>query len=374
MRKRLIPLCLALLLALPALAGATFADETFPAGEQETYFVPPDAPEPGASQPGSPENADSPREDPWPRTIVVTVGGDCTLGTTDAQRKRDDGFDAVVRDKGYAWPFSGLVSLFTADDLTLVNFEGTLTDATQKTQKLFNFKGPAEYAQILTLGSVEAVNLANNHFHEYGEKGKADTLDALTAAGIVCSMGGRPAIYETRGVKIGLIGNTFAYKNGKCDFSKDVKALREAGCQIVIASFHWGSEGKNAFTGEQKSIGRAAIKAGADVVVGHHPHVIQGIEQYEGRYILYSLANLVFGGNLDPTDRDTYVAQLTFVVQENGETSAPTLRIYPARLTEYKKGTDYRPVLVTSGETYERILNKILSRSVNMKNFTNIIE
>ena len=221
--------------------------------------------------------------DTWPKTFTVTLGGDTTLGSTDDLRKREDCFENVAADKGYGWFFSGLQTLFATDDLTLVNFEGTLTEETSKKEKLYNFKGPAEYTDILTLGSVEAVNIANNHTLDYGQQGKADTIANLEAAGIVVSGGGELGVFEKNGVKVGMTGYCFPYKGGKKDISADVKALREAGCQIVIASFHWGSEYRDDFTGEQRTIGRAAIKAGADIVVGTHPHIVQGIEAYPGQ-------------------------------------------------------------------------------------------
>lgn len=329
-----------------------------------------------ADTPVSPPATDSaaPLEaaDPWPKTITVTVGGDCTLGSLDMHRELIEGFDYVVNDMGYAWPFSELLQVFGQDDLTLVNFEGALTESEDKQSKLYNFKGPAEYASMLVSGSVEAVNLANNHFGDYGEQGETDTKEAMDAYGITYCAPGQTAIYETRGVKIGLIGNTFAYKNGECDISRSVKALREEGCQIIIASFHWGSEYNTSYTRDQRNIGRAAVKSGADVVVGHHPHVIQGIEQYEDTYILYSLANLVFGGNIDPDPepRDTYIAQLAFTVHEDGTVEGPELTILPMRVTAQTSGTDYRPVFA-QGEEYERILNKIINRSPNMEDFVN---
>ena len=113
----------------------------------------------------------------------------------------------------------------------------------------------------------------------------------------------------------------------------------------------------------------AALKAGADIVVGHHPHIVQGIEAYNDSYILYSLGNLVFGGNVDPDDRDAYAARLTFTVYED-HADAPELTIVPLRLTELDKGTDYRPVLAGDAEG-ERIVSRILKRSSNMSGFVN---
>ena len=312
---------------------------------------------------------EEPTEITWPQTFTITVAGDTTLGSTDDLRKRDDCFERVAEEKGYAWFFSGLHDLFSSDDLTLINFEGTLTEETRKNEKLFNFKGPAEYADIVTLGGIEAVNVANNHTKDYGDQGYADTLANLEAANLIVSGGGKLGIFEKNGVKVGMTGYSFPFKDGKKDISSDVKKLREMGCQIVIASFHWGSEYRDDFTADQRNIGRAALRAGADIVVGHHPHIVQGIEAYQDSYILYSLGNLVFGGNVDPDDRDAYAARLTFTVYED-HADAPRLTIVPLRLTELSKGTDYRPVLA-QGDEAQRIVNRILKRSSNMSGFVN---
>ena len=315
------------------------------------------------------EEAQTYVEPAWPRTFTITVAGDTTLGSTDDLRKRDDCFERVAEEKGYGWFFSGLAPLFGTDDLTLVNFEGTLTEATKKNEKLFNFKGPAEYTDILTLGSVEAVNIANNHTKDYGDQGYEDTLANLRAAGLIVSGAGELGVFEKDGVKVGMTGYSFPYKNGEKDISSDVKALREMGCQIVIASFHWGSEYRDDFTAEQRNIGRAALRAGADIVVGHHPHIVQGVEAYKDSYILYSLGNLVFGGNVDPDDRDALAARLTFTVYED-RAEDMQLALVPLRLTELAKGTDYRPVLATD-EQAEKILSRVLRRSSNMDGFVN---
>ena len=323
------------------------------------------AEEPADAQPIEEETA----ADTWPKTFTITMAGDTTLGSTDDLRKRDDCFEAVAQEKGYGWFFSGLSDLFATDDLTLINFEGTLTEETEKKEKKFNFKGPAEYTDILTLGSVEAVTVANNHTLDYGTQGREDTIANLEGAGIVVSGNGQLGVFEKNGVKVGMTGYCFPYTDGKKDITKDVKALREMGCQIVIASFHWGSEYREDFTGEQRTIGRAAIKAGADIVVGHHPHIVQGIESYEDSYILYSVGNLVFGGNVDPDDRDAYAARVTFTVYED-HADAPELTIVPLRLTALTSGTDYRPVLA-EGEEADRIVSRILKRSYKMEGFEN---
>ncbi len=159
----------------------------------------------------------------WPKTFTITLAGDTTLGSTDDLRKRDDSFERVAEEKGYGWFFSGLSDLFASDDMTLVNFEGTLTEETQKNEKKFNFNGPAQYTDILTLGSVEAVTVANNHTLDYGNQGRDDTIANLEGAGITVSGNGKLAVFEKDGVKVGMTGYCFPYKDGKKDISKNVK-------------------------------------------------------------------------------------------------------------------------------------------------------
>lgn len=389
MRKIVLWALMGLLLC-PALGGFAEEDYSFfdlvdPTIYDEERDLPedhlgqaPDAPEVPQSEtepsepeePGFSELADW--DDPFVATpsaqasdvLVVTVGGDTTLGSIREHEELDNSFYAIVDGMGYGYPFSGLLQVFAADDLTLVNLEGPLTYSDDIQDKKFRFRGPPAYVNILTEGSVEAVTLANNHSLDYGEQGLEDTKQALEQAGIVYCASKQTGIYEAKGVKVGLIGNTFPYGEKGRDIRADVTALREAGCDIVIASFHWGSEYKYDFTAEQRKIGRAAIDAGADVVVGHHPHVIQGIEKYKDRYIIYSLGNLVFGGNLDPDDRDAYIAQLVFDISGE-EIPPPSIEVIPIRLTTQSKGTDYRPVVAEEQEA-ERILKSIARRSYKM--------
>jgi len=373
MKKRI---AIVLLLMMSALAAAGVCDMNYDlTSPYVTYTKTEGGAMPVLLDPANMAAADDVQDDAqeeadvWPKTFTITVTGDTTLGSTDDLRKRDDCFENVYAEKGAGWFFSGTRDLFDSDDMTLINFEGTITESNAKKDKKFNFKAPEEYVDILTLGSVEAANIANNHIVDYGELGQADTIAALEAVDIVVSGNGTLGIFEKNGVKVGMTGYCFPYKNESKDISKDVKALREAGCQIVIASFHWGSEYREDFTREQRSIGRQAIKAGADIVVGHHPHIVQGIEAYDDTYILYSLGNFIFGGNVDPDDRDAYAARLTFTVYEY-HCDAPEVTIVPLRLTELSDGTDYRPV-IAEGEEAERIVSRIFKRSHNMDDFEN---
>ena len=222
----------------------------------------------------------------------------------------------------------------------------------------------------LECSTEKGYNSSENRYIHIGESVFLKcTKDGSHQGRGVVTGGGQLGIFEKNGVKVGMTGYCFPYKGGKKDISADVKALREAGCQIVIASFHWGSEYRDDFTGEQRTIGRAAIRAGADIVVGTHPHIVQGIEAYQDSYILYSLGNLVFGGNVDPDDRDAYLARVTFTVYED-HCDAPELTVVPIRLTALDKGTDYRPVVADEADS-ARIFKRIMKLSSGMGDFVN---
>ena len=140
-----------------------------------------------------------------PVSITISAAGDCTLGT-DEYFDPSTSLNAYYDSNGPAYFFQNVKSIFEADDLTIVNMEGTLTEETTRQDKTYAFKGPAEYTQILTDGDVEAANLANNHSHDYGDKSYTDTIAALDAAGITNFGYDRTAVMDVNGVKVGLVG------------------------------------------------------------------------------------------------------------------------------------------------------------------------
>ncbi len=362
MKKTLCAGILALLCALPGPLYAT--SETVP----ETEVLYEDYPTENLNEPDFfQQDLATPTPgptNPFARSFSVTVGGDCVLGVDATWPMDEPGtFNHIVELQGAGYPFAGLSGVFGQDDLSLVNLECPLTYSQDKQKRAFNFRGYPDAVRVLQAGSVEAVNIANNHILDFGEEGRLETISALDGAGIVYSGGDAPGIFERNGVRVGLLGYSYPYPKAGKDITGDVQALRDAGCHIVIASFHWGSEFKVDFTGEQRKLGRAAIDAGADVVVGHHPHVIQGIERYKDRYILYSLGNLVYGGTRKLRDSESYIAQLTFSVDTEvcAQGQPPALQIYPVTLTEGELNA-YQPKL-TDEQRYEQIMKLIYKRS-----------
>ncbi|MDO4876783.1 MAG: CapA family protein, partial [Oscillospiraceae bacterium] len=249
-------------------------------------------PEPTATPTPTPE----PTATPTPTTVKVSFAGDCTL-CSDARTYNH--FDAVVK-KRWDYPFKNCKNIFSNDDLTLVNCEMAITNSKSHKKKKFVFAMKSEGTKYFTHASIEAVNLANNHTLDFGQSGLKDTRKYLTKAGILWSDTSNYAIYTAKnGVKIGMCGYTSTY--GLSKTYKLIKQLRAKGCQIVIVSCHWGIEAKYKQTKSQISRGRALINHGADIVVGTHPHRLQPIEVYKGKYILYSIGNFCFGGHTNPS-------------------------------------------------------------------------
>ena len=308
----------------------------------------------------SQEETTTPEPTAEPVSITVSMVGDCTLGT-DVNFDQSTSFDAFYQmknDPGYF--FQNVKDIFTADDLTVANMEGTLTTSNDRQQKTFAFKGNPSYTEILTQGGVEATNLANNHSHDYGDQSYEDTIQYLEADGITTFGYDRTAVMDVKGIKVGLIG-IYELKDGLGRQQKVIDTIREVkdqGAQVIIVSFHWGTEKSNIPDDIQKTLAHLAIDQGADLVVGHHPHVLQGIEKYQGKNIVYSLGNFCFGGNKNPSDKDTMIFQQTFTV-ENGElVEDDVTNIIPCSLSSESGYNNYQP-MVLEGSEKERVLQKI---------------
>ena len=293
-------------------------------------------------------------------SITVSMVGDCTLGT-DVNFDQSTSFDAFYQmknDPGYF--FQNVKDIFTADDLTVANMEGTLTTSNDRQQKTFAFKGDPSYTEILTRGGVEATNLANNHSRDYGDQSYEDTIQYLEAAGITTFGYDRTAVMDVKGIKVGLIG-IYVLKDGlgrQQQVIDTIQEVKDQGAQVIIVSFHWGTEKSNVPDDIQKTLAHLAVDQGADLVVGHHPHVLQGIEKYQGKNIVYSLGNFCFGGNKNPSDKDTMIFQQTFTV-ENGElVEDDVTNIIPCSLSSESGYNNYQP-MVLEGSEKERVLQKI---------------
>lgn len=298
-----------------------------------------------------------------PVSLTISVVGDCTLGT-DETFDYDTSLNAYYDSNGKDYFFQNVKSIFAADDLTIANFEGTLTDSDAREDKTFAFKAPAEYAQILTSGSIEAVNTANNHSHDYGDQSYTDTLTALDNEGITHFGYDDTAVMDIKGVKVGLVGiyELNDHLGREQQLKDNIAKVKADGAELVIVIFHWGNETETVPDTNQMTLGRLAIDEGADLVCGHHPHVLQGIETYKGKNIVYSLGNFCFGGNSSPSDMDTMIFQQTFTITSNGVQADNVTNIIPCSISSADGYNNYQPTPAT-GDEATRIKAKIDERS-----------
>ena len=309
--------------------------------------------------------------------ITITCTGDTTMGSNKRVQTKyyEASYQHYIEQNGYAWPFAGIKHLTENDDITLVNLEGVLHMPQELSASRFAFNGPADYAKILTEGSVEIVNLANNHIGDYQQAGYDSTIAALDAEGIkYCGETdhGRELYWFDfdNDVRIGFIGIIPAYcAKNRPKVQQDFQKLKDAGCDVIIASIHCGKEGQAIHSQMTDTYRKFAVANGAHIVVGHHPHVPQGLWVEKGVTTLHSLGNFSFGGN---TGVDEYLYCDTGLVAqihlhfEDGKYTGHHVTLWPVRITGEALGTgmdggranNYQPVLV-EGEEAQAIMKKI---------------
>ncbi len=296
-----------------------------------------------------------------PVEITMSFMGDYTLGK-DSNAAESTSFNSYFDTYGPDYFLQNVRSILSADDLSVINLEGTLTTSTERKDKKFAFKGDPSYVEVLTGSSIEAANLANNHSHDYYDESYNDTIDTLDQADIASFGYDNAAMIEVKGVRVGLAGvNCIEEESMDPDEQtvQTITALQEAGAEIIVSVFHWGIEQEYTANETQRELAHLAIDTGADLVIGHHPHVLQGIEEYKGKYIAYSLGNFCFGGNSNPEDTDTCILQETFTVNPDGTVDADEYpNIIPCSLTSSSGKNDYCPTPLT-GEDAERVLDKM---------------
>lgn len=305
--------------------------------------------------------------------LTMSFVGDITIGTN-TQYKGISIFEKELKrqDGNIHFAFKNVKKIFEVDDLTMANFEGTLTTAGKNPTKLDNaflFRADPSYVKLLSENGIETVSLENNHVMDMGSKGLIETKSTLLNAGITYACEDEPAFITAKGVKIGSLAyQTF---NGRHDelirkVPNDIKKLRDAGCKIVIVSYHWGKEKDTEPNQNQIRLGRATIDAGADLVIGHHSHRVNPIEYYHERYICYSLGNFCFAGNNKPDDMSTYIFQVQFLVKNDMVTSEK-IKIIPCRISSNTQYNDFIPTPYTNDDDIKKLIKKLIYNSQHLK-------
>ena len=309
------------------------------------------------------------------RTITISAVGDCTLGRAH-QMDYYQSFDYVFDKKGSDYFLRDVREIFRQDDLTLANLEGVLSDGVKRQRFFFREKegrvdrkrychlGRPEFLRALTRGGVDLLSFANNHNIDYGLQGFRDTVAACAAEGVPLAYYDTVARVDCQGLTVGVVSVDLTYsaaetaeaylRAGLADLKRD--------CDLIVAFLHWGQNYKTEPGQEQIRFGHLCVELGADLVLGCHAHVLQGVERYKGRYIFYSLGNFCYGGRLIPKDADTVIAQQSFTFLDGELQRDDAVRLIPCAMSSRADLNDYRPTVQT-GKEARRILRKISARS-----------
>ena len=363
MRKTLkILLAIFSLLLIAELAFVVYM-EMRPADPAETVSTAaPETNVPGTTVPETtvpPTTVPPTTEAPEPEVFTLTFTGDVTPGCMPGQFENPKAYVGTVGDD-YEFPFANLRDVFEADDFTFINLEVVLgINVGKQTNKTFVFSGPEEYVQIMTSSSVEAVTLANNHSEDFGIEGYENTKRVLDENGVAYVEEDKTALFITEsGLIIGLYADSFDFKES--DIEENIAALEEQGAEIIICAFHWGTEGAYRHNDKQERYAHFAIDAGADIVVGNHPHVLQEMEVYGDGLIFYSLGNFSFGGNDHPKDYDSAVIQQQVIRDPDGTIRLGEMKIIPICISSVSDRNNYQPTpYPKDSEAYNRVLEKL---------------
>jgi len=301
--------------------------------------------------------------------IVINAVGDVMLAGKWA---------TAIRTNGYDSPFRRIATELKSGDITIANLESPIArGGSEFTGKRFRFRAEPELAGALKGSGINLVTLANNHTMDFGGQALMETIQNLGNAGIVWIGAGanlaearKMALYTIKGKKIAFLGYSltrpvefFAGRNrpGTAPgfekiFVEDIRRARQEANHVIV-SFHWGAEGMSEIQPYQRTVAHRAIDAGADVIIGHHPHVLRGIERYKAGIVFYSLGNFTFASKGTSADAGVMV-RLHF---SEGVREAELL---PLDILHRRVGFQPQPV---SGKQAARIIERLNTLSNPLK-------
>ena len=324
--------------------------------------VPADEPVPDGSVPEAVQESEStlpaePAGTPEPEpasegTALLSFIGDCSIGDGYRTIGSENSYHSVVDREGYAWPFSLVKEYLASDDLTIANLEVVLTEQNKHKDIMYPLRAAPDHVNILLEGSIEVVNTVNNHCMDYLRQGYLDSLAVLDEAGIArfgsVSYGMANGfddllVRDVNGIRFGFVGMTYPQSGDTPNLIKRIRKLKEEnGCDIVIVSLHWGRETYLTQSAGQVTMAKQLIDGGADVIYGHHPHVLQPMLFYQGKPIMFSTGNFTFG-TMSKVDPHTGIFRFTYRKSGDGAVLSG-IEVVPCQTSG---SGDYRPVVLT---------------------------
>lgn len=297
----------------------------------------------------------------FPLGISIVSVGDIMIGNHTM---------AYMERFGFQYPFAATASVIKKGDMALANLESAFTDDGTRFEKTFTFKVPPKYGVSLLESGIDVVTLANNHVLDYGLEGLNNTITLLDTIGILhCGAGNtkydaqQPAIFTANGFRVAVLGYSMTFpeeffatnSSGGTNYPHEKNLVTniqrcDTLADITVVTFHWGRESTNFPLSYQRKMAHRVIDLGADLVVGHHPHVLQGLEIYKNRLIAYSLGNYAFS-SYSTIARESMI--LRTCLNKNGLLYA---KIYPMLVDNYK--ISFQPKIV-QGAAADTILHHL---------------
>ena len=313
-------------------------------------------------------------EQPVQDEITLGAVGDLMLGGR---------AEPFLKEFGPEYPFSDVMPFLSRADVVVGNLESSISiRGTAVENKKFTLRAGPIAAQALKKAGIRVVTLANNHSMDFGPLALSDTRTVLeendilyTGAGMDLDEARSPAFLKVKGRTIAFLSYSLTFPleffasagrpgtaPGYADFVRsDIKKARTS-ADLVVVSFHWGAELLTSAKDYQVELGHMAIDWGADLVIGHHPHVLQELDVYKGRIIAYSLGNFVFGSESDRTNA-SIILLLTFQGKSLSRVEAVPLDVNNYRV-KYQprilRGQPAREVLEGINTVSERFKTKLI--------------
>ena len=263
--------------------------------------------------------------------------------------------DIMARNNDWRYPFLEMADFLRSADLTIGNLEGPISSRGVNQGSIYSFRADPQAAEGLLYSGFDVLSIANNHIFDWGRVALSDTIGILNDVGIAAVGAGHnfeeanaPRVIEIRGVKIAFLAYTDLYPQSLWatetqdgvsaptleNIKKFITIARDQ-ADVVILLWHWGEEYETVSRPREQAIAHALIDAGADIIIGHHPHVVQEVEEYNGGYIAYSLGNFVFDQNFS---EDTRRGRALKIILRDG-------KIFKTEEFEVKFTSDFQPFL-----------------------------
>ncbi|WP_390622178.1 CapA family protein [Bacillus tuaregi] len=304
--------------------------------------------------------------------ITLTFVGDNSFGTypeTPEHLKFDHVFKENNGDNQYV--FKNSLPWFNSDDYTIINAESAFTNEIKAENKMWRIKSDPAHVAFLPASGIEAANLANNHTKDYFEVGYEDTLEAFAENKVAIFNDGMPLTTKIGKIETIFLGYDCRMSQQSPEYLarivEEVKQHKRKD-NLVIVNMHWGVEYRETPVYYQTQFGRSILDAGADIIMGGHPHRLESIENYNGKYIIYSMGDYAFGADPTLLSRQTAMFRVRFAKENDtvvmkGLTIVPTLENSDGSTTE----NNYQPLPVFGKEAAD-IVEELSSISSPIEN------